>query len=85
MESGRRTMRLAALTAALFLVALVFGARYVGVVAASFVLLGTAAAVATIWSWNDEGRPAGPWIVGGVALATVAVLVVLAVGAARYT
>lgn len=82
---GRSTTWWARVTAGLLVIALVFGALYVGVIAAAFVLLGTASAALTVWTWNRGGRSTSTREVVAVVLAAFVVAVVAGVGVARYT
>lgn len=82
---GRRTARLGALTAGLLIVATVFAALWVGVMAATFLLLATAAALGTMWSWFDEGRPVRIRVLAAVLLALATVVGMAAVGIANST
>jgi len=82
---GRRTARLGALTAGLLVIATVFAALWVGVVAAIFILSATATALATLWSWWDEGRPMGFWPLAMMLVAALTVFFVVGVGVAKAT
>lgn len=83
--AGKRTVRLGALTAVLLVIAFVFAAFRVGVVAAIFILSATATALGTLWAWWDEGRPLRPWPVVMVVLAALTVFFVVSVGLADVT
>jgi len=83
--AGRRTVRLGALTGVLLVIAFVFAALWVGVVAAIFILSATATAMATLWSWWDERRPLRLSVLAAVGLAALTVFFVASVGIANAT
>lgn len=82
---GRRTVRLGALTAGLLVIATVFAVLWIGVLAGTFLLLATAAALGTMWSWFDEGRPLRFWVLASVLLALATVVGMASVGIANIT
>lgn len=82
---GRRTVRLGALTAGLLVSATVFAALWVGLVSAIFILSATGTALATLWSWLDEGRPKRFWVLAMVLLAAATVFLVVCVDIANIT